>query len=234
MFDTFNDLAGAIPETVQRYLLYTIIAVILWMCLRRFWTRTRGRRRGRLWRARRPPARQFVDKIARKSARSFARNPDRSPFWSLGIIGAIAVIAVLVFNGARFGAPGLTGSKFSGAVGGNISGHTYVIDGDTIDVGGRRVRLNGIAAPEMSERGGAAAKAVMSRLVAGGAVTCQQVDTDRYGRAVGICSVNGRDIGAAMVASGTARDCPRYSGGRYHSHETDASRRLPLPGYCRR
>jgi endonuclease YncB( thermonuclease family) len=118
---------------------------------------------------------------------------------------------------------------------GNIlSGYTYVIDGDTIDVGGRRVRINGIAAPEVSERGGAAAKAVMSRLVVGGAVTCQQVDTDRYGRAVGICSVNGRDIGAAMVASGAARDCPRYSGGRYRSHETDASRRLPLPGYCRR
>ena len=219
MFDTFNDLAGAIPETVQRYLIYTVIAVFFWMCLRRLWTRTRGGRRGR---------------IARKSARNFARNPGRSPFWSLGIIGAIAVIVVLVFNGARFGAPGLTGSKFSGSVGGNISGHTYVIDGDTIDVGGRRVRLNGIAAPEMSERGGAAAKAVMSRLVAGGAVTCQQVDTDRYGRAVGICSVNGRDIGAALVASGTARDCPRYSGGRYRSHETDASRRLPLPGYCRR
>jgi hypothetical protein len=45
---------------------------------------------------------------------------------------------------------------------------------------------------------------------------------------------DGTDIGAAIITEGLARDCPRYSGGRYEVYETEKSRTLPLPGYCRR
>ena len=61
-----------------------------------------------------------------------------------------------------------------------------------------------------------------------------QLDGTRTrGRVVGTCRVGGRDIGAELVGSGLARDCPRYSKGRYARLETPAGRRLPLPGYCR-
>ena len=44
--------------------------------------------------------------------------------------------------------------------------------------------------------------------------------------------VDGRDIGAALIEAGLARDCPRFSRGRYAELEPEAARRLPLPGYC--
>jgi micrococcal nuclease len=44
--------------------------------------------------------------------------------------------------------------------------------------------------------------------------------------------VDGRDIGAELIEAGLARDCPRFSRGRYAELEPEAARRLPLPGYC--
>ncbi len=46
----------------------------------------------------------------------------------------LSLIAVVLFVSA-LAAPALAGNI--------LSGYTYVIDGDTIDVGGRRVRING-------------------------------------------------------------------------------------------
>ncbi len=109
---------------------------------------------------------------------------------------------------------------------------THVRDGDTIEVGSVAVRLNGVAAPELSEPGGRRAKAFMVRLVAGKAVRCDLDGSRSFDRVVGVCYLDGQDIGASIVAASLARDCPRFSGGRYAEFDTAASKRLPLPGYC--
>jgi micrococcal nuclease len=55
-----------------------------------------------------------------------------------------------------------------------------------------------------------------------------------YDRWVGVCYLDGQDIGAIAVANGHALDCRRYSGGRYRDLEIPAARsRIQRAGYCR-
>jgi endonuclease YncB( thermonuclease family) len=91
-----------------------------------------------------------------------------------------------------------------------------VIDGDTLRQGDARFRLWGIDAPERAEAGGGAATSALRALVRGETLACTAVNTDRYGRTVIRCTLpDGRDLGCAMVQSGTAADWPKYSGGAY-------------------
>jgi len=106
-----------------------------------------------------------------------------------------------------------------------LIGAVRVADGDSIEVGGERVRLAGIDAPELhqscGEQGrewpcGQQARAALQKLVdegeargnaqegGEGGVSCRPVDEDRYGRSVAVCSLDGRDLGAAMVQQGWA------------------------------
>ena len=56
----------------------------------------------------------------------------------------------------------------------------------------------------------------LAALIDGRQLTCRQRDIDRYGRIVGQCFLaDGRDLNAAMIASGTAREFCRYSGDHY-------------------
>lgn len=115
---------------------------------------------------------------------------------------------------------------------------THVRDGDTIEVDGVPVRLNGVSAPERGERYGAEASAFMERLVMGQEVRCQLNGERSYDRVIGRCFIDGQDIGAAIIEAGLARDCPRYSGGRYTAEDRAGQERglMPgysLPGYCR-
>ena len=54
-----------------------------------------------------------------------------------------------------------------------------------------------------------------------------------HGRRVGWCYLGDRDIAAELVNAGLARDCPRFSAGRYAAAKPNAARELPFPGYCR-
>lgn len=115
-------------------------------------------------------------------------------------------------------------------IAGNVS---HVRDGDTIEIGTYPVRFDGVAAPELSEPYGQQAKRAMSGLVAGKQVTCELTGAKTYDRWVGTCFLpDGTNLSAEIISMGLARDCPRYSGGRYRAFETERSRRLPLPGYC--
>lgn len=100
------------------------------------------------------------------------------------------------------------------------SGQVRVIDGDTIDVEGVRVRIHGIDAPEAKQSCrrangawacGRDASSYMRELVQGEKVSCEALDKDRYGRTIGRCWANGADIGAAMVSAGYALAYRRYS-----------------------
>ena len=101
-----------------------------------------------------------------------------------------------------------------------LQGPARVIDGDTIDLEGVRIRLFGIDAPEHNQnctdtRGrkwacGTFATEALSA-VASGNLSCEELDRDRYGRVVARCFAGGRDIGAQMVAQGAAFAYRKYS-----------------------
>lgn len=99
--------------------------------------------------------------------------------------------------------------------------HARVVDGDTLELAGRKVRLHGIDAPErgqmcQNEAGarygcGAMATEWLRDLVKGQQVRCVALDTDRYGRIVAKCYAQGMDVGAALVLTGRAMAFRRYS-----------------------
>ena len=115
---------------------------------------------------------------------------------------------------------------------------THVRDGDTIEVGGIPVRLNGIAAPEELQPLGPDATAFMGWLVMEREVTCKLNGERSRDRLIGICYLDGVDIGESLIREGLARDCPRFSNGRYKEAEamakdTGIRERYALPDYCR-
>lgn len=117
---------------------------------------------------------------------------------------------------------------------------THVRDGDTIEVGGLPIRLQGLAAPEGNEPGGAQATKAMRAMVQGRELRCELDGERTHDRCVGICYLEGEDISEIMVRQGLARDCSRFSRGRYAEAERHAAadgatigRAYPLPGYCR-
>jgi len=117
----------------------------------------------------------------------------------------------------------------------DVIGVARVIDGDTIEVAGRKFRLEGLHAPEVDQPGGAAATNFMRDLLAGKRVACAPTGARSYDRLIAVCRLSDAgDIAAALVKAGLGRDCERYSNGRYAQLETAAAERLPLPGYCRR
>lgn len=89
-----------------------------------------------------------------------------------------------------------------------------IVDGETLALGDRVVRLSGIAAPMRGETcrrpdgegfdcGGASAAALM-RLVDGRPVSCRITGRDAFGRGVGHCEANGADLGRTLVGGGFA------------------------------
>lgn len=124
-----------------------------------------------------------------------------------------------------------TASLAQSEVSGNV---THVRDGDTIEVSGVPIRFDGVSAPELDEPYGEQSKNAMRGLVAGQQVRCKLTGAKTYDRFVGTCFLkDGRNLSAEIISMGLARDCPRYSSGRYQEFETERSRRLPFPGYCK-
>ena len=88
-----------------------------------------------------------------------------------------------------------------------------IIDGDTLDCGGTRIRLAGIDAPEKPGHcregrkctpGDPAASENHLRSLTRGAIVCQPEEIDHYGRTVARCRANDRDLSCAMIADGYA------------------------------
>lgn len=101
-----------------------------------------------------------------------------------------------------------------------IYGNPDVVDGDTLDFGGERVRLFGIDAPERAQtcnRNGEAwacgedAKTMLQALVANNRVSCRQRDTDKYGRSVAVCTVDRLDLSDALARAGYAIALDQFS-----------------------
>jgi micrococcal nuclease len=84
-----------------------------------------------------------------------------------------------------------------------------ILDGDTIDVldgnnESHRIRLYGIDAPEKAQDFGQVAKRFTSDLVAGKQVSVEILDTDKYGRSVGVVRVGNVVVNAELLRTGNA------------------------------
>jgi endonuclease YncB( thermonuclease family) len=108
---------------------------------------------------------------------------------------------------------------------------TAVPDGDTLWVqpthGGatRKLRLQGIDAPEICQSGGATSRAALQAMVAGTDVRVELKYYDDYGRGLARIHVGQQDIGALMVRSGQAWSYRwHHSLGPYATEETAARR----------
>lgn len=95
-------------------------------------------------------------------------------------------------------------------------------------------RLQGVDAPELTTRAGKDARRWMVNFLRGKPVECQLNGERSYDRWIGVCYVEGEDIGAAVISAGHALDCRRYSGGRYrHLEKPSAKSRISRAQYCR-
>lgn len=141
---------------------------------------------------------------------------------SVGVL-AVALIAAIAWESGALRllgddgtavaqqATGTTGERFRGRI-------TRIVDGDTfwMDSAPVRIRVWALDAPETGEPGGDAAAEAMRQLTANRELECLTRDIDRFGRIVAQCWLpDGRDITAAMIASGTAREFCRFSRNHY-------------------
>ena len=102
-----------------------------------------------------------------------------------------------------------------------IVGVVRVIDGDTIDIHGHRIRLHGVDAPEsrqecvrpdgVSWRCGQQASLALADQIGGANVRCEGRDRDRYGRIVAICFMGDVDVNRWIVTNGWAVAYRKYS-----------------------
>jgi len=145
------------------------------------------------------------------------------------ILGAVALLAVCLAVAAPpawrdaaadlWTAPAAASPTTSDATTG-LTGPARVIDGDTLEINGERVRLHGVDAFERNQTCGAGASTwycglagtdALTRRLDGRTVSCEPLDTDRYGRTVARCRTGGEDIGAWMVERGMALAYREYS-----------------------
>lgn len=119
------------------------------------------------------------------------------------------------------------------AAGQDLVGRATVIDGDTIEIHGQRIRLHGVDAPEGGQKsrldgrawrcGQDSANALASFLDAR-TIVCRPVDIDRYRRVVARCNVGGEDISAWLVRNGWALDYAQYSHGEFRLEQEAAQK----------
>jgi endonuclease YncB( thermonuclease family) len=116
----------------------------------------------------------------------------------------------------------------------DLSGQASIIDGDTLEIHGARIRLWGIDAPESDQlcrnddsehyRCGQKAANDLDVFIARRRVECVEVDRDQYRRAVAVCTVAGVDLADWLVRNGHALDWPKYSKGDYAAAQDEAKR----------
>src|SRR4051812_24533231 len=92
----------------------------------------------------------------------------------------------------------------AGARAADVAGVPRIVDGDTVEIAGTKVRLLGIDAPETDQlcldaKGdhwscGVAAREALALHAGSKPWTCAVSDQDRYGRALATCSAAGEDL----------------------------------------
>lgn len=147
--------------------------------------------------------------------------------WSARLLPALIVLAALVgigaLRGGRFDLDFPSGSPIVPApvaADASITGRASVIDGDTLEIQGARIRILDIDAPESRQtctasdgvawRCGQKAALALADWIGARTVTCATDGKDRYGRWLARCAAGGQDLGQWMARTGWAvpyRDC---------------------------
>jgi len=136
--------------------------------------------------------------------------------WTVGIaiiVVAALVAAVLVFsfkpsNSLATSPPSSNPPQCKGTAACFTDTVTYIVDGDTLDVGSTRIRLALVNSPEVGEPGYTEAKQFTSQTCSVG--TQALVDEDdgqtggSYGRMVALVYCGGVNLNAALLTSGNA------------------------------
>jgi len=112
-------------------------------------------------------------------------------------------------------------------------GRPRVIDGDTLEIRGERIRLFGVDAPEggqpwwdedgREQDAGRSSSDALATLVEGKRLAVKVLREDQYQRSVAIVKVDGRDVARSLVSQGWAFASPGSS--RYRRAENAARRR---------
>ncbi|WP_305972600.1 MULTISPECIES: thermonuclease family protein [unclassified Mameliella] len=117
-----------------------------------------------------------------------------------------------------------------------VSGRvTQIRDGDTIEVSGIPIRLNGLNCEERGSDLGKLATAAMRDLIEGQDLTCRLNGDRTYDREVGRCVLDdGRDIGAVLIGQGVCGRCARFDpqGGYIEVQRQVGPFAGEVPGYC--
>jgi endonuclease YncB( thermonuclease family) len=113
------------------------------------------------------------------------------------------------------------------ALAAEISGLPRIVDGDTVEIGQVKIRLSGIDAPETDQvcldakaekwACGITARDQLIKHSNGQPWQCETTGTDRYGRSLANCFIEGEDVSKWMVRSGWALSFVRYS----HTYDAD-------------
>jgi endonuclease YncB( thermonuclease family) len=116
---------------------------------------------------------------------------------------AVAILGLLTLLAARFD---VTKSR-------RLEGMAAVADGDSITLGGKRIRLLGIDAPELTQicsiagsdyPCGRRAREALVRAIDGRPVTCAGGRRDRYDRLLASCKAGGAELNRMQVEAGWA------------------------------
>ncbi|MBN9063269.1 MAG: hypothetical protein BGP06_10175 [Rhizobiales bacterium 65-9] len=121
---------------------------------------------------------------------------------------------------------GFSGAYVAGLPEAKIVGAATAVDGDSLRLDGRSIRLKGLDAPEYRQtcQGpdgetpcGREARQALARLLARAPVVCSLKGRDRYGRDLAYCRAGDLDINAALVRDGHA-----VAYGEYAAEEAEA------------
>ncbi len=103
----------------------------------------------------------------------------------------------------------------------DLTGPAQVIDGDSLVVAGKEIRLAGIDVPEWDQvctgpdgkdwKPGQHASAWLRSRIEGKTVSCAPQGRDRHRRIIATCYLDGQDINAHLASAGWAYPYTRYS-----------------------
>ena len=111
-----------------------------------------------------------------------------------------------------------------------LTGEARIIDADTVEIAGERLRLEGIDAPESRQtckHGGKRydcgkdATSALRKKIGKESITCQGDTRDRYDRLIAVCYLDELDLNGWLVRQGHALAYRRFSK-RYVAAEDEA------------
>ena len=149
--------------------------------------------------------------------RRIARAPENQRGDSAALVGLVVLAVALAFYGYKHwhGEPLVGGAWYKHWDAKPLVGAASVVDGDSLEISGTRIRLTGIDAPEMHQTctdarretwscGRAAARELRAR-IGDRELKCEQTASDRYRRVLAVCFLpDGSDVNAWMVRQGWA------------------------------